>query len=107
MKEPLNILTVVAELKQRPRGRACFVLTSDYFGQKDWAAKLASQTDADHMHVLESFISNSGLSLRLSSFLIPDFFKWLAEQASKQVLIVTGFEFLLASWSGHDGFIEE
>lgn len=107
MKDPVSMLAVVSELRQRPRGRACFVLTCDYFGQKDWAAKLASQTDAGHIHVLDAFASDSNLSQRLSSFLIPDFFKWLPEQASKPVLIVSGFEFLLASWSGQDGFIEQ
>jgi hypothetical protein len=100
MKDPVNMLEVVAELRQRPRGRACVVLTSDYAGQKDWAAKLASQTDSSHVHVLNVFAGDTALADKISSFLIPDFFKWLLGYASKPVLIVSGFEFLLASWSG-------
>ena len=100
MKDPVNMLEVVAELRQRPRGRACVVLTSDYAGQKDWAAKLASQTDSSHVHVLNVFAGDTALSDKISSFLIPDFFKWLLGYASKPVLIVSGFEFLLASWLG-------
>lgn len=107
MKDPVNMLEVVAELRQRPRGRACVVLTSDYAGQKDWAAKLASQTDSSHVHVLNVFAGDTALSDKISSFLIPDFFKWLLGYASKPVLIVSGFEFLLASWSGQATAMED
>ena len=107
MKDPVNMLEVVAELKQRPRGRACLVLTSDYAGQKEWAAKLASQTDSSHVHVLYIFAGDTALSDKISSFLIPDFFKWLLGYASKPVLIVSGFEFLLASWSGQATAMED
>ena len=107
MKVPVNMLEVVAELKLRPRGRGCLVLTSDYAGQKDWAAKLASQTDSSHVHVLDVFAGDTTLSDKISSLLIPDFFKWLLGYASKPILIVSGFEFLLASWSGQATAMEE
>lgn len=107
MKGPVNMMEVVAELRQRPRGRACVVLTSDYAGQEDWAAKLASRTDSSHVHVLDVFAGDTALSGKISSFLIPDFFKWLLGYASKPVLIISGFEFLLASWSGQATAMEE
>ena len=107
MKEPLNSIEFVAELKQRPRGRACLVLTEDYAGQDSWSAKLAEQTNSDHVHVLSAFSATPGLSQQVSCFLMPDFFKWLQSRASKPVLIVSGFEFLLAAWSGQSGFLEQ
>jgi hypothetical protein len=107
MKDPVNMLEVVAELRQRPRGRACVVLTSDFAGQKDWVAKLASQTDSSHVHVLDIFAGDITLSDKINSFLIPDFFRWLLGYASKPVLIVSGFEFLLASWSGQATAMED
>jgi len=107
MKDPVNMLEIVAKLRHRPRGRACVVLTSDYAGQKDWAATVASQTDSSHVHVLDVFASDTAQSDKISSFLIPDFFKWLLGYASKPVLIVSGFEFLLASWSGLGTAVEE
>lgn len=107
MKEPVNMLEVVAELRRRPRGRACVVLTSDYAGQKDWAAKLASQTDSSHVHVLDVFAGDTALSEKISSFLIHDFFEWLLGYTSKPVLIISGFEFLLALWSGQATAIED
>ncbi len=107
MRDPINILKFVDELKQRPRGRACMVLTSDYAGQKDWSAKLADQVGADYVHVLAAFARDPELAKKVSSFLIPDFFKWLLDHASKPILIVSGFEFFIASWSGQTGAIEQ
>lgn len=106
MKDPVNMLDVVAELRHRPRGRACIVLTADYVGQRDWAAKLANQTDSSHIHVLDVFANDPALSNKIGSFLISDFFVWLVKYASKPVLIVSGFEFLFASWSGLENTLE-
>ena len=107
MKDPVNMLNIVSELSQRPRGRACIVLTSNYAGQKDWAAQLAKRTDAGHLHILDEFAESPELSEKVGSFLIPDFFALLQNHASKSVLIASGFEFLLAAWSGLTSSIEQ
>jgi hypothetical protein len=106
MKDPVNMLNLLAELRQRPRGRACIVLTSNYGGQKHWAAQLARQTDSDHIHVLDEFVQNPQLSQKIGSILIADFFALLQSHTSKPVLIASGFEFLLAAWSGQTSSIE-
>ena len=107
MKDPVNLLEFVAELKQRGRGRACIILTSDYAGQEDWAAKLAGQTDSSHIHLLDVFAGDAGLSAKVSSILVPDFFAMLPRYASKSVLIISGYEFLLSSWEGQASAPEE
>src|ERR1035441_5305207 len=95
MSNPVNMLQFVAQLRRRPRGGAGIVLTSDYAGQKNWAARLARQTDANHIHVLDEFVQTQQLSQKVGAILIPEFFALLQTHNSQQVLIVSGVEFLL------------
>jgi hypothetical protein len=91
----------------RPRGRACIVLTHDYTGQKEWAAELARQTDSDHLDMLELFAQETELSSKVGKFLIPDFFEFLKTYGKAPVLIISGMEFLKATWSGQANSVEQ
>lgn len=94
------MVKLVEELSKRPRGRACVVLTDDYMGQRPWGAKLAKQTRADHIDLLDLFAGDAGLAGRISSFPVTELFAFLEGKSSSGVLIVTGLEFIKATWSG-------
>ncbi len=100
MGEAINMINLVSELPRRRRGRACMVLTHDYAGQKKWAVKLAEQTGADHLNLLDYFSADQKLSAKLGSVSVKDLFNLLTQQKDKDVLIVSGIEFLKAAWSG-------
>ncbi|NLV46849.1 MAG: hypothetical protein GXY07_20405 [Candidatus Hydrogenedentes bacterium] len=107
MNAPINMATLVGELASRPRGRACIVLTRDFAGQKAWAAALARRTGAAHLDVLERFAEDASLAEQLSRFTPAALFDFLKEATDKSVLIVSGLEFLKASWSGQSQALEE
>jgi hypothetical protein len=89
------------ELPRRARGRACFLLTQDYTGQTIWADRLAALAGVPHLNVLRHFGANPDLASRTSTFTVRDLFQLAtAESKSQPVLIVSGFEFLRAAWSG-------
>ena len=93
-------MKLVRSLPSRPRGRACIVLTHEYDGQKEWAAELARQTDSEHIDLLELFAEDRTLGSRLGQFLIPGLFDFLKGRSRASVLIVSGMEFLKATWTG-------
>jgi hypothetical protein len=101
------MLRFVEELSSRPRGRAAIVMTHDYAGQKAWAGELAKQSGADHLHVLDRFSEDPELAGNLSEFSIPHFFEFLPGQSKSRVLIVSGMEFLKATWSGQASATQE
>ena len=107
MSDPVNMVQLVRDLPSRPRGRACIVLTHEYKGQKEWAAELARQTDSEHLDLLELFAKNVDLSNQISQFLIPDLFALLKKYDKTPVLIVSGLEFLKATWSGQSNSVEQ
>lgn len=107
MSDPINMVQLVRDLPSRPRGRACIVLTHDYKGQKEWAAELARQTDADHLDLLELFARDPGLSSKIGQFLVPRLFEFLKDQSQASVLIVSGIEFLKATWAGQSNAAEQ
>ena len=87
-------------LIKRQRGRACIVLTHEYAQQKEWAAELARLTDSAHIDLMELFSSDDGLACRISAFTVQELFSLFAKQTTeKKVLIVTGIEFLRATWA--------
>lgn len=101
MSDAVNMVDFVkGDLSARPRGRAAVVLTRDYAGQKAWAAELARQTDAAHIHLLDQFAADPKLAASISGFLVDPFFDYIAKQVDTRVLIVSGMEFLKATWSG-------
>jgi len=107
MNDPVNMVQLVRSLPSRPRGRACIVLTHEYDGQKEWAAELARQTDSEHIDLLELFAEDRTLGSRLGQFLIPGLFDFLKSRSRASVLIVSGMEFLKATWTGQSNVTEQ
>lgn len=107
MSDPVNMVQLVRSLPSRPRGRACIVLTHEYESQKEWAAELARQTDAEHLDLLELFAEDRTLGNRLGQFLIPGLFDFLKGRSRASVLIVSGMEFLKATWTGQSNVTEQ
>ena len=94
MNEPIDMVQLVKSLPSRPRGRACIVLTHDYYGQKEWAAQLAHMTDSEHVNLLELFAQDKTLGNRVREFLVPELFEFLKNHYHTPVLIVSGIEFI-------------
>ena len=107
MSDPVNMVQLVRDLPSRPRGRACIVLTHEYEDQKEWAAELARQTESDHLDLLELFAQNTDLSNKIGQFLIPNLFEFLKNHGKAPVLIISGLEFLKATWSGQANGVEQ
>jgi hypothetical protein len=99
MSDPVNMVQLVTDLPSRPRGRACVVLTHEYNSQREWAAELARQTDSEHLDLLDLFTQDKALGDRIGKFLIPDLFNFLKAFNQKPVLIISGMEFLKATWT--------
>ena len=107
MIDPVNMVQLVRDMPSRSRGRACIVLTHEHEGQKKWAAELARQTDSEHLDLLELFAQDADLSNKISRLLIPNLFKFLKNHDKTPVLIVSGIEFLKATWSGQANSVEQ
>lgn len=107
MGDAVNMIKLAEELARRPRGRACVVLTHEYSEQKAWAVELARKTGLEHIDLLDLFADNEGLAERVSSFTVKDLFSLLQNKGNSSVLIVTGAEFLKASWSASSNAIEQ
>lgn len=107
MSDPVDMVRFVEELSTRPKARAAVVLTHDYAGQNAWAAELARQTGAAHIHLLDRFSQDPELAGNLSGFSIPHFFEFLPGQSKSRVLIVSGMEFLKATWIGQSSATRE
>jgi hypothetical protein len=100
MSDPIDMVQLVKELPSRARGRACIVLTHDYAGQREWSAELARQTDSDHIDLLELFAMDETLCKEIERFSVPHFFDFLKDRGRAPVMIVSGMEFLRATWTG-------
>ena len=107
MSDPVNIVQLVNSLPSRPRGRACIVLTLEYKGQREWAMELARQTDSEHIDLLEHFGKDQTLGNKIGQFLVPNLFDFLKDRSQAPVLVISGMEFLKASWTGQSNSIEE
>jgi hypothetical protein len=103
MGEAINMVTFIDALSERERDRACILFTHEFEDQKEWAAALAEKTDSDHIDLLEQFHTSESLSSTIRDFTIKTFFEYVQKQSRKPVLIISGIEFLKATWSGlHD-----
>ena len=107
MSNPVDMIKLVKELSVRPRGRACTVLTHYYQGQREWAEGLARQTGSGHVDLLELFAQDQTLANKIGQFLVPNLFDFLKDQSQAPVLIVSGMEFLKATWSGLSNAVEQ
>jgi hypothetical protein len=97
----VDIIELTKSLPQRPRGRACIVFTHNYLEQKAWAAELARQAGAAHLHLLDVFAHDDTLSENVGTFAISDLFRFLKDHGDNPILIVSGLEFLKSTWSGN------
>lgn len=107
MGEGIDMVELVRGVSTRKRGRACIVMTHEYHGQRDWAARLAGLTDAEHVDLLELFHNQKQLADDLAPFPPEGLFKLLRDRADRDAVIVSGVEFLKASWSGRPNSAEE
>ena len=107
MSDAVNMLKLVDELPKRPRGRACVVLTHDYLQQRAWAAELASKTETDHVDLLERATADENLGNAISTISATDLLPWLQKQSQSKVLIVSGIEFLAATWASRATAMEQ
>ena len=107
MSDAVNMVQLVKSLHSRPRGKACIVLTHEYEGQKEWAEELARQTDSEHIDLLDLFTAEETLSRDLSRFSVTGLFEFLKDRSQAPVLIVSGMEFLKATWSGQSNAVEQ
>ena len=107
MSDPVNMVQLVRDMPSRPRGRACIVLTHEYEGQKEWAAELARQTDSEHLDLLELFAQDAKLSSKIGQFLIPSLFEFLKNHGQASVLVISGMEFLKATWTGQSNAVDQ
>ena len=99
MSESVDVVELVDSLAKRRRGRACIVFTHDYSDQAEWAARLAEKTGAEHIDLLDEFSRDPELSGSMRTMLIPAFFDFLSEKSKARVVVVSGIEFLKATWS--------
>lgn len=99
MSESIDMVKLVDGLAQRKRGRACIVFTHEYRDQTEWATRLAEKSRAEHIDILDEFVQNTELSGSLRTMLIPAFFDFLAGRSSAGVAVISGIEFLKATWS--------
>jgi len=107
MKDPIDMLQFVAELARRPRGRAAVVLTQDYGQEAGWAGSLAEKTQSEHLDLLAEFHTHMDLAARLGSFTVAELFRFLGQRKQARVLIVSGLEFLFATWASMPGSMEQ
>ena len=107
MSDSVDMIQFVTELARRPKGRAAVVLTHEYEGQKEWAAQLARQTNSEHINLLELFSKDLALSNRIGQFLVRNVFDFLKDRSPAPVLIISGMEFLKATWTGQSNSVEE
>ena len=107
MSDAVNMVQLVKALPSRPRGKACIVLTHEYEGQKEWAEELARQTDSEHINLLDLFTAEEKFSKDLSQFSVSRLLEFLKDRNQAPVLIVSGMEFLKATWSGQSNAVEQ
>jgi hypothetical protein len=107
MTDPLNMIEFVRDLGTRPRGRACIVLTDKYKDQKKWAKQLAQQTNSDHLDLLELFTQDTELGNKIGQFMVAKLYDFLEKYNTHAVLVVSGLEFLTATWTAQPNAIDE
>lgn len=107
MEEGIDVVLLTKSLSQRPRGRACIVFTHNYLEQKTWAAELAKRAGAGHLHLLDTFADDERFSENVGAFSVDDLFRFFTENINDPILIVSGLEFLKATWLGQANVLEQ
>jgi len=99
-QQPVDPIALVRDVISRPRGRACVVLTRDYQGQKAWAETLAVRTGAKYLDLQSQFLADDELAGRLDTFTVAELFSLLRKHGDCTALVISGLEFLTATWAG-------
>jgi hypothetical protein len=94
----VDLIQLAKELPKRQRGRACIILTRDYPEQETWATKLAGLAGMHHVNLLNE-LAETGQGCKMSSFTVDGLFKYLAAKDNSAVLVVSGIEFIKATWA--------
>jgi len=97
---PVDPIALVQDVISRPRGRACVVLTRDYPGQRAWAETLAVRTGAQHLNLQSQFLVDEGLADHLDTFTVAELFSLFRKHGEHPALVISGLEFLMATWAG-------
>lgn len=100
MNTAINMIDFVAKLPERPRGKACIVLTHNHKEQNKWSSKLAHLTNSIHVDLLHEFVNNECLKNEIELFSLSSLFEFVTFYSPQSVLIVSNFEFLKATWAG-------
>jgi hypothetical protein len=107
MSAAINMIDFVSSVRDRPRGRACVVLTRDYKDQREWATKLAEQTSSGYLDLSKIFAEDPQMSGNIGQFMVPALFEYLQKHTADEVLVVLGLEFITATWSAQPDAIDE
>ena len=107
MADAIDIVDFVHGVAVRKRGRACVVMTHEYSGQREWAGRLASRTGSQHVDLLDLFHEEERLADNLATYTPKGLFTLLQERVKQDTAVVSGIEFLKASWSGRPNGAEE
>ena len=107
MADGIDIVGFVRDVSARMRGRACVVMTHDFKGQQDWATKLARLSNAEHIDLLDLFEKEEMLGNNLASYQPEGVFSLLKNRVKQGTAVVSGIEFLKASWTGRQNSAEE
>jgi hypothetical protein len=93
----LDLIKFSSELAAR-RNKAALLLTPDVREQHNLAARLANTLSVPHLDVLDRFRADTELTEQIAGFAPTDFFKLVGKEKSAPLLVISGIEFLLASW---------
>ena len=96
--EAVDLIHLIEDLPKRQRGRACIILTRNYLQQKAWAAKLAGIASTVHLDLLDE-LAGSDKALKMAGFSVEGLFKYLENRPPTPVLVVSGIEFIKATWA--------
>lgn len=94
----VDLIQLSKELPKRQRGRACIILTRDYPEQKTWATKLADLAGMNHVDLLDELVE-TGRDCKMATFSVDGLFNYLADKVDSAVLVVSGIEFIKATWA--------
>lgn len=96
--DAVDLIKLSEELPKRLRGNACIILTRDYPKQKEWAAHLASCIGANHLNLLDDMVAPEA-HCKIAEFSVDGLFKYLENRSDAPVLVVSGIEFIKATWA--------
>lgn len=96
--DAVDLIKLSEELTKRLRGNACIILTRDHLRQKAWAAHLASCIGASHLNLLDEMVSPEA-RCKIAEFSVDGLFKYLENRSDTPVLVVSGIEFIKATWA--------